>query len=359
MITRHSLLPPVVDYFPDGNSGSFVYTLGGDGVVTDPVSNVQTLSVDGNLDDWSQLQSFGVDGDDISGASAQADILKGWMAHDAWSLYVAYRNDGNINTLIWWPWQFVTNATNSVNDAVVELKIPRSAIGNPVGLRAIFKARNGIFNGDYNETTGTDSYPNLGSGYLTDVLGSSGFSNAVASNSILLNGNLSDWGQLQSFGSDANDINMIGAKADLLETWMVHDSSNLYFAYRNDSNIDTETWWTWQIFIDTDDNINIGYEVGLSLVAKYMIQGGALYAYNGSGTNWSWQYISSIATGVAGAIAELSIPQSAIGSQTSLSVVFKASNWVLTGDYAEAGTDYTPDTARTSLDGYFSYTVSQ
>ena len=396
---------PKVDYFPDGNNSAFTYQLDGNGgVVTDPVSNNQTLSIDGNINDWNQLQSFGVDGNDISSANSQADILEGWMAHDATSLFVAYRNDGNINTSTWWPWQvyldtdssgatgfnadngvganyliqgsgiyryigtgsdwawqYIGGAVNSVNGAIAELKIPRALIGNPSAIRAIFKARNGIFNGDYSSATGTDSYPNLGSGYLTYVLGggNGGFSNVVANNTISLNGNLSDWEQLQSFGSDANEISMTGAKADFLETWMAHDNTNLYFAYRNDGAVDTSTWWPWQIFIDTDANISTGYKVGLSLGAKYMIQGGALYQYTGSGSEWSWQYISSVTNGVSGAIAELKISQSAIGDPSNLRVVFKASNWTFTGDYSSAGTDYVPDAALTNSEGYLSYTVSE
>ena len=140
---------------------------------------------------------------------------------------------------------------------------------------------------------------------------------------------------------------------------MAHDNNNLYFAYRNDGAVDTSTWWPWQIFIDTDANISTGYKVGLSLGAKYMIQGGALYQYTGSGSEWSWQYISSVTNGVSGAIAELKISQSAIGDPSNMRVVFKASNWTFTGDYSSAGTDYVPDAALTNSEGYLSYTVSE
>ena len=115
---------------------------------------------------------------------------------------------------------------------------------------------------------------------------------------------------------------------------MAHDNTNLYFAYRNDTAIDTSTWWPWQIFLDTDANIATGFKVGQSLGATYMIQGDAIYQYTGSGTDWSWQYISSVTNGVSGDIAELKVPQSLIGSEANLRVVFKASNWPFTGDYA-------------------------
>ncbi|MGB1309667.1 MAG: Ig-like domain-containing protein [Leucothrix sp.] len=393
---------PVVDYFPDGN-GYFEYQLGGSGggVVTDPVSNTQTMSIDGDLSDWSQLQSFGVDGNDISGANSQADILEGWMAHDTSSLYVAYRNDGNINTSTWWPWQvyldtdsnpntgfdagngvgadfllqgagvyqyigtgndwswqYISYSNHSVNGAIAEIEVPRSAINNPSAIRAIFKARNGIFNGDYSDT-GTDNYPNLGSGYLSYVLGGGGFANTVANNALSLDGDLSDWGALQPFSNDANDIGVTGAKADWLQTWMAHDSNNLYLAYQNDGPIDTTTWWPWQIFIDTDADANTGFKASLSLGAKYMIQGAALYEYTGSGSDWSWQYISSATNAAVNNIAELKIPRSAINNESALRIVFKASNWPFTGSYDASGVDYAPDNANSATDGYFTYDASQ
>ena len=387
---------PEVDFFPEGNNGHIAYSLGGNGGST-------RNGLDGDLYNWSASQSLGIDGNDINGANSQADILEAWIGHDASDLYVAYRNDGNINTGTWWPWQvfldtdrngssgfnadngvggdymiqgsgiyryigngsdwsweYVANATNSVNGPVAELKIPRSLIGNPASLYAMFKARNGIFNGDYSPTTGIDSFPNLGSGYFTYVLGaSSAFSNAVANNAITPDGSLTDWSQLQSFGTDANEISMAGAKADFLAMWMAHDDNHLYFAYRNDTAIDTATWWPWQIFIDTDANIGSGFKVASSLGANYMIQGDAIYQYTGSGTDWSWQYLRSLTQGVSGAIAEFKVPKSLIGNQTNLRIVFKASNWPFTDDYAESGTDYAPDAATTSSDGYFSYRVSQ
>jgi len=72
----------------------FITIPGGAG---DEVSNAASnITLDGDLAEWTTLQSFGADPDDVSGADRQADWLEGWMAHDDESLYVAWRNDGTV-----------------------------------------------------------------------------------------------------------------------------------------------------------------------------------------------------------------------------------------------------------------------
>jgi hypothetical protein len=55
---------------------------------------VTTLTLDGNLSDWSEFRSFGLDPDDVRGAENLIDWREGWVAHDEENFYFAYRNDG-------------------------------------------------------------------------------------------------------------------------------------------------------------------------------------------------------------------------------------------------------------------------
>ena len=624
------------------------------GVNASPISNTvsdNSITIDANIDDWSNIASIGYDAKTLADVNAEADFLEGWMAHDSNSLYLAYRNNGDISTTAWWSWQvyidtddsestgfkgigsvgaeyllqggslykytgsgtdwswqYVSGITSKVNGAIAEFKIPRDALGSPSKFRAVFKARNGAFTGDYSDS-GMDTYPksftplslhddllfrqsaiysesggilpmslsnsvdagasllemtashplidgqlityratnreyytahidtvngstitlkeplkaainagqnvwnfyqddahphlygyramadfaireigirNLNTGrhvllgdswfdspwvaerlalrlgnatiinkgiggnksgdmlnrfdsdiasqnpdfvwvnaglndaygnvpaatYLTNMQGilakissigaqAKVFDPAVAqlfygndetrqlshsyakalsaiggdgsvdyefgavvppaetgvvsnSKSISIDGDLSDWEELQSFGADGNDINEAGARADILEAWMAHDDSAFYMAYRNDGNIDQSTWWPWQAYLDTDNDESTGFKIGNGVGANYVIQGDGLYRYIGSGSDWAWQYVASANKSVNGSVAELAFPRSAIGNPSSLSAVIKARNGIFTGNYAQSGIDSHPDVG----DGHFNYKFS-
>ena len=368
------------------------------GVVLTPVSNVGALTVDGDLSDWSGLQSFGVDGDDVSVSNSEADILEGWMAHDGAYLYVAYLNDGDINTSVTWPWQvfldkdksaatgyqagngmgaeymlqgsglyqyigtgtdwswqYVPGASGVVNGAVGEYKIELSALGNPASLHAIFMTRNGIFTGDYSEA-GIDRYPNAGVGHLTYDLGGSN-SNLVSVGAISIDANFADWTNLQSFGRDDDDISVAGAQADWVEAWVAHDVDNLYLAYENDGAINAGTWWPWQIYIDTDNNPDTGFKVTGGVGAEFVLEGSSLQQYTGTGTDWSWAFADSAEAATSTVYAEMKLSRASIGDPADMRILYKATNAPFTGSYDAEGYDYFPNNATTSSDGYFSYST--
>ena len=377
--------------------------------VTDDVSNQKSIRVDGNLSDWGELQSFGADGNDINEAGAKADILEAWMAHDASKLYVAYRNDGDIDQSTWWPWQtyldtdndantgfkagnglganyiiqgsalfkyigngsnwswqYVETANYRVNKGIVELAFSRAAINNPPSLSAIMKARNGIFTGNYAQS-GVDSYPNIGSGHFsykfsgdtTDPYNKV-ISNRINDFSINVNGNLSDWSTVTSFGRDPNDIsnpnNLVTTQADWLETWAAHDNNNLFFAYENDGAIASPVW-PWQILIDADNDPKTGYKATDSIGAEWILEGPNLRRYTGTGSNWSWNNIGVMPSSTLGSISEIAIPRSFIGELSDFRVIFRANNQPFTGSFDPSGVDYFPNNAETSTLGYFSYSM--
>ena len=168
---------------------------------------------------------------------------------------------------------------------------------------------------------------------------------------ISIDGNLSDWEGLQSFGADGDDISLTGARADILEAWMAHDDTNFYMAYQNDGPIDEGTWWPWQTYLDTDNDETTGYKIGNGVGANFIIQGRGLYRYIGSGSDWSWQYIATANSVVNGNIAELAFSRSALNNPSSLSAVMKTRNGIFTSNYSAAGVDSYPNLGS----GKFSY----
>jgi len=124
---------------------------------------------------------------------------------------------------------------------------------------------------------------------------------------------------------------------------MAHDDSTFYLAYRNDGNIDQNTWWPWQTYLDTDNDESTGFKTGNGVGANYLVQGGGLYRYTGSGSDWAWQYVESAKKSVNGSIAELAFPRSAIDNPLSLRAIMKARNGIFTGNYSPSGMDSYPD----------------
>jgi hypothetical protein len=369
-----------------------------DGSPTNPISSSR-LTIDGNLSDWAGLTSFGLDGDDINTANAQVDWLEGWMAHDDQNLYLAYENDGPINTATWWPWAvYLDTDTNTstgfkINNAMgadylfdgwsiyrytgtgsnwswayvssniqstaqgnfAEAAIPRNAIGSPSKIHAFFVGDNTTFVG----TQVVDVYPNSWNEFHAYNLSTSAPATSVFSNSFTptLDSVLNDWASVQSFGDDGADITVAGAQADWRTAWMAHDSNNIYLAYQNEGTINNSLRWAWQVFLDTDANASTGFVVSPAMGASYMIQGNSLYQYTGSGSDWSWAYLSSASAWSTSNIAELNFSRSLLGGATDLRVVFRAANWPFNNSYDAAGYDYFPNSAATDSSSYFSYKI--
>ncbi|MFK7995098.1 MAG: galactose oxidase-like domain-containing protein [Granulosicoccus sp.] len=164
---------------------------------TGTVSNFNaSLFLDGVIDDWSEIQSFGIDPDDISQAGNPIDYLQAWMAHDDDYFHVAYRNDGlDLATIdswgfnlyldtdsdsatgysdtltigsdyllqgsslfrytgdgLTWSWSYLGEAEQSINGAVSEVRFPRTSIGNPTLIDLVFVGDNLSIGGTSNDT---------------------------------------------------------------------------------------------------------------------------------------------------------------------------------------------------------------
>lgn len=168
---------------------------------------------------------------------------------------------------------------------------------------------------------------------------------------ITLDGNLSDWSSITSFGTDPADIAGSGNQVDWLQAWMAHDANNLYLAYSNDGSVNFN--WGFQLFLDTDDNVSTGFK-GTSgnfpTGTEYMIQGYFLYAYTGSGTNWSWNFVGQLGRAWSNGSVELFLPRSWLNNPSVLNLFFDGDN----NAYGFSTHDYYPDDVF-SANHFFTY----
>ena len=174
---------------------------------------------------------------------------------------------------------------------------------------------------------------------------------------IALDGSLSDWAGLISFGTDPDDAGS-GNPIDWRETWMAHDSDNFYIAYQADAAV-TDSWG-YGIYIDTDGNRNTGfrgfgdeYPIG----ADYLIESTDVQRYTGNGTNWSWQSVGTAQRGAAAAVAELSVPRALLGNPNSLNLFFRGDNSAVLGTVVDVFPDSALDASADSASRHLVYTV--
>lgn len=164
-----------------------------------------------------------------------------------------------------------------------------------------------------------------------------------------IDGSLTDWSTFTGFGIDPDDPDDHINRVDWRRGWMAHSSTSLYIGYENGSAIGSDFNWGFTIYLDTDTNTLTGFRGGsdeLGLGVDYMIQSRHVFVYTGTGTNWAWDYVGTIVSGVHGEFVELAIPRAFIGNPTSrMHVVFGGMNKAFPGG---SGIDYYPDDAVTA-----------
>lgn len=181
---------------PDGPWLEYDFTLTGKSpsIPRDPqaISNFsEKIALDGNLDEWRALTSFGRDGDDIQDSAAYVDWIECWMSHNDHSISLAAELDSpsplHLGHTIYldtdqnpetgfrlgklgadfliqkeslfhysgqgpnFRWKLI-GAINLVKSGKkVEMSIPRKSLGNPVQIRLAFLGDNGLFGHDEND----------------------------------------------------------------------------------------------------------------------------------------------------------------------------------------------------------------
>ncbi len=174
---------------------------------------------------------------------------------------------------------------------------------------------------------------------------------------LTLDGDLTEWSELTSFGLDPDDISGANNQLDWLEGWLAHDASNLYIAYRNDGPISLS--WAYTIYLDTDADKATGITYGnfFPIGTDYLLQGNVLYRYIGTGNDWNWQFVTTVSSGFNNDQAEFGIPHALIGNPTQIRLFFSGQNAAFIGGDTE---DYYPDgviDSANSAKEFFEYTI--
>lgn len=151
-------------------------------VVTGPYNPVADMNIDGLLTDWDGIPPLGLDPQDATQPGDKLDWKRIYAAHNSNNLFLAYeswlpielnwghniyidtdysqstgfqyasigcdyliqqgllfRYTGNGTS---WSWEFIFDTAQSATGSVVEMSIPRNAIGNPNRIRSVFYGEN-------------------------------------------------------------------------------------------------------------------------------------------------------------------------------------------------------------------------
>lgn len=327
------------------------------------------LLVDGDLSDWNNLSAYRDDAGDVG--NNPLDWEQAWFANSDERLFFAYRTknpiplerlwafqiyidtDSNLNTgfkvrevgadfLIEgrnlyrytgtgnnWSWEGVIALTSShINNNLAEFSVELSRLNNPENFRFLFRGNNAALGGD-----SPDYYPDTGF-FTYQKHNTSGGGNNGNTN-ITIDGDLSDWTELTNLAADPNDMS---GSIDWKQAWMAHNEQNLFIAYQLHEAINASSAWGYQIYIDTDRS-GTGYLRGL--VADYLIEGGNLYKYTGTGESWSWEFVASLDSQINGTNREFKLLRSDLGNPNSLRFFLLGNNAATGGE----GLDVYPDNA--------------
>lgn len=170
---------------------------------------------------------------------------------------------------------------------------------------------------------------------------------------ITVDGNLDEWQTLQSFGTDAKEMQN-ESSLDWQQAWMSHNEDTLYLAYQYHNPMTMS--WGHIAYLDTDTDKTTGFKGGgstLPIGIEYMIQGYNLWKYTGDGNSWSWQFIAQIEGKKGELSGEMSVSRNQIGNPDKVDVYFEGNNSA-TG---QTGIDLFPDD-EISGEGYFSYSLA-
>lgn len=340
----------------------------------DTISNpVAYLYIDGEIDEWKELQDFGLDSMDMQGKGNETDWKRVWFSHNEKSLFIAiekyhasdfkyshsvyldtdmdsttgykvcgvgadmmiqmhkvYIHAGKNQDYLWHP---RGEAVVEENGALIEMDIPMSTLKSPEYTRVVFLADNAAHGGSQ-----LDYYPDQTNTALPDgpwfhydfrpkaakvapPRDPKSISNYTSS--IKIDGSLHEWMGYTSFGIDGNDISDAAPYVDWIEAWMANDSQNLYMGIKLEASNDLNYGHT--IYLDTDQNPKSGFRLR-SLGADYLIQKDTIFRYVGNGTVFHWEPVTKLRMAKEGNQLEYLVPRMTLGNPFQIRVGFVGDN---------------------------------
>lgn len=354
------------------------------------------ITIDGDLSEWANIDSYANDPDDVSGDNNPLDFASTTLAHNNTHLFVQYHIHAPNAALATWglSLQLDTDANASTgfkgfsgelpigvdymiegnslhrytgdgnnfswSDGVelpfatsgtgIELAVPRSLISSSTLLNFFLYANNESVGG-----TAVDFYPDSVANIeatsrhfayslepnTTSPEAPSNGANIISNptNPLNINGDLAEWNTFTSFGIDSNDTN---ESIDWVEAWVAHDSDSLYVAWTNDE-VTQLTWGNGVMFdVDRDSTTGFrGYNNEMPIGIDLLLEAGQLHRYTGNGNDWNWSNTGTARISIADNRVELSIPRTILGDSMSFDLFFVGKNEAIGGSYV----DFYPDGA--------------
>ena len=314
-----------------------------------PMNDTLDLRFDGELSDWVGVKPLAKDNDDTE---ETIDILTLHGIYHNDRFHLAIENQGPIGELNWgYTWYLDTDqnpttgfAQNNVgadymiqgnrlyqfvgltqdvfqwsevaqlqaltSNNTAEYILDPALIGDVSDIDIIFWGYNVVFGG-----TEIDIVPDVGVVTLSK--------SSAPQDTILVDGDFSDWPESSFEFLDGDDINGFNA-VDVLSMRLHSENGNLYVGYINESPLNSLVW-SYSLFLDVDNDSTSGFYVE-SIGAEYLIQNNTIYRYNGVNGAWSWVNASQATLAIAGNQVEYAVKLSDIGDPVSLPFLLLADN---------------------------------
>lgn len=155
---------------------------------------------------------------------------------------------------------------------------------------------------------------------------------------ITQDGHFDDWHLVNPLAWDARDMKHAGDKADWEYLWVTHHGTTLSLSYSSYNPVSVSS--AYNIFLDTNFSNSRGFEIG-DLRSEYLIQGDAIYKYEGTGRTWVWKRIGTVDTASSGNRTEICFSLLIIGNPFNVKFLLYGDNNI----FREGGEpDFLPDT---------------
>ena len=216
-----------------------------------------------------------------------------------------YTGDGTT-----WSWSSVGSATYAITGARLEMRVA----GGLLGMTNSSKVKIMLL-GNNNTTIDYARNDKAGFSYPADR--------------IVVDGAFGDWNSVNALGTNmwtdtVSDVTS-GDLVDWTRLRAIGTNGTLYISYETKSNIDLAyNAWRYDVFMDTDNNTRTGYR-GLQggSGVEFLMEGGSLYAYGGSGYDWAWNYITPLTHAVSTTRLEAAIASTYLGLASNSAVRFR------------------------------------
>ncbi len=189
-----------------------------------------------------------------------------------------------------------------------------------------------------NNNASGDDY--TGSNYFVSFSG--GITPPPPSSEIIIDGDFSDWANVQQLDIGDNvesSGDALNSNTDLLDMWAVNSDQELFISYSLEGSFSGSYFY--HVFFDTDNSGTTGFHSGESYGGfDFMIENDILYSYAGNNGDWGWNYIGNVTSAYSSGNnrVEIAISFSQLGlsANQTIGLVFNVNdnNDTFTDDYA-------------------------